>query len=1584
MSLALAGLHNVGDFYSQHYLETLLAGDLKAVLEEWKQAEKNGGAKTPAKRLAALQDLYFRTASRAASERSPARRFALAQELHAPLLELLGYDREPGVEEILSASDDKAALVPVVARVEVGRKPLLWVVEAPFPQDLDEAAPLDEAPLSAQLPPAEREALEAEGDAAATPLAQGTWAELLDGALLRGQHAPRWVLLMAGSELLLIDGHKWPQGKYLRFDLGTLLSRREPQVLDAVTGLLHRRVLVPEAGGQSLLDQIDDKSHKHAFAVSTDLKRGVQEAIEALANEVLYDRRTRQKQGVFGDPELADALTRECITYLYRLLFLFYVEARSDEAGVVEMKSDAYRTGYSLESLRDLEQAPLHTHEAQEGTFLQESLEKLFRIVQHGYGPRQLTLRPSQAPGVSANERPTLSAGFVMQGMRSQLFDPERTPILRASRLRNIALQKVLRLLSLSEEKRGQQRGRISYAQLGINQLGAVYEGLLSYRGFFASEDCLEIQVGGSSQKEEGQTYFIPASRRAEFAAELFVTDAQGRQTLYPKGTYLFRMAGRDREKSASYYTPQVLTECLTRYTLKERLGEPGTPEALSADEILQLTVCEPAMGSGAFMNEAIDQLAEAYLSRKQAERLEAWKAKQFDSDEAREEARRAATVPAERYALEKQRVKLHFAVHNSYGVDLNPLATELGKVSLWLACLHPGAAAPYLNLHIATGNSLIGARRRVFRTADLTRKGDDNWLSREPEAVGWEAGARPEDGIYHFLVPDQGMAPFDDDKVLKALSPDETKAIKAWRKAFCAPFTQDEVKRLSPLSARVDVLWQRHLEQRREALESTRRRLRLWGQPEPEGPPRPEDAQTFEEQVRAILARDEAGQRLEQVMDAWCALWFWPVAEAHRLPSRAEWLGDLEALLAPAGERKPLDAGRMQVVKQVKARQRFFHWELSFAEAFADRGGMDIILGNPPWRKVEWEERQVLKDFDASLAVKDLNAKKWADARAGLLKDEDARAVFFGEAEEAAGTQAFLNAVQSYPLLRGVQTNLYKCFMTRAWELGSVEGIVGLLHQPAVFDDASGGRLRSRLACRLSVTARFQNVLRLFPEIGHKKQYAFSCTRCHPAAVPKFSLIGNLFHPHTLDESLEHDGVGPVPGIKTDDGTWDLRGHRSRVVPVDEATLALFAQLYDKPETPALEARLPVVHSREILSVLRRFAEAPRRLSHLEGQYFATVCFDETGRQADGTIRRETRFPKDASEWVVSGPHFYVGTPLNKTPRAVCTEKGHYDPLDLTQIPDDYLPRTNYVSACSQADYRDRTPHWQGRPITDFYRFANRRRVDASGERTLLACVIPPGPAHVDLVFSVVLPSSRVVELAGVAAGLPADFFVKSTGKGDVRNELLAQLALPDDGPARDALVRRSLRLNCLTTHYAPLWEELFDPAFTHDSPTTADLRAGRYDGLTLTWERDTPLRTPFARRQALCEIDALAALSLGMTVDELLLIYRVQFPVLQQYERETYYDRRGKVVFTTNSQGLNGVGVTRAQWNEIRDAQAGDVLPEWARDQGGPFEPPFDCPDREADMAQAYRVFAERFGLGGARDDSSAASQPEPGVRA
>lgn len=181
----------------------------------------------------------------------------------------------------------------------------------------------------------------------------------------------------------------------------------------------------------------------------------------------------------------------------------------------------------------------------------------------------------------------------------------------------------------------------------------------------------------------------------------------------YEKNTFIYRLAGREREKSASYYTPEVLTKCLVKYALKELLG------GKTADEILHLTICEPAMGSAAFLNEAVNQLAEAYIDKKQKELAE--------------------TISYEKRSQELQRVKMYIADRNVYGIDLNPIAVELAEVSLWLNTIYKGSFVPWFRTQIINGNSLIGARKQCYRIEQLqVTRTPGRWF--DNAMVVWEA----------------------------------------------------------------------------------------------------------------------------------------------------------------------------------------------------------------------------------------------------------------------------------------------------------------------------------------------------------------------------------------------------------------------------------------------------------------------------------------------------------------------------------------------------------------------------------------------------------------------------------------------------------------------------------------------------------------------------------------------------------------------------------------------------------------------------------------------------------------------------
>ncbi len=682
----------------------------------------------------------------------------------------------------------------------------------------------------------------------------------------------------------------------------------------------------------------------------------------------------------------------------------------------------------------------------------------------------------------------------------------------------------------------------------------------------------------------------------------------------------------------------------------------------------------------------------------------------------------------------------------------------------------------------------------------------------------------------------------------------------------------------------------------------------------------------------------------------------------------------------------------RLRLVDALARRHRFFHWELSFADIFAQRGGFDLVLGNPPWIKVEWQESGVRGDYNPLVSLRGFSANQLADTRAEAFEHYPGlRDAWFAEYEQQEATQNFLNATQNYPLLKGVQTNLYKCFLPRAWMIGNERGVSGFLHPEGIYDDPKGGRFRAAVYPRLRRHFQFQNELNLFADVDHHAKFSMNIYGA-PSGIG-FDHLANLYAPATIDACYRHDGQGPVPGIKNDQGKWNTEGHRSRILPVDEGALATFARLYDEPGTPPDQARLPALHSRELLSVLEKFAAQPRRLGDLQGEYLSLEMWHETNAQKDGTIRRETRFPESTEEWVLSGPHFFVGTPFYKTPRPVCTQNSHYDVLDLETLPDDYLPRTNYVPACPPDEYRARTPRvpWgEKRRVTAFYRFFARRGLGPSAERTLIPSIVPRGVAHIHGVNSTTFRhNSCLLAFSGLCYSVVYDFFVKTTGKSDLYESLLRLLPLPQ---STDSLILRVLSLNCLTTHYADLWQSCYRPEFNRQRWSKDDPRLPNrfFENLTPNWQRHCALRTDYARRQALVEIDVLAALALGLTLEELLTIYRVQFPVMRQYEADTWYDATGRIVFT-NSKGLVGVGLPRkakkgeppcrvilpdgseqempAAWEKARDLPDGsriertvidDTLPGGPREKVVTYTAPFNRCDREADYRAAWAAFA------------------------
>lgn len=1598
------GIESVNDFYTPYYMHEYLPGSIKAAAEQWKESPAEN---RPARRLKDMRSCFADIINNNESDLFHQERIRLFLE---DMLKTLGYDPMGmnGTEGIADSATGKT--IPVVVQVtDRTTRPQLQVV----------VSMCEDAETGVMESPA--------GGSMDNP----TCEECVRMLLADFNEPARWILVMGLHQIVLVDRRKWGDKQCLLFDLDTIFSRHQNHVYEAMAVLLHRDSLCPLTG-DPVLDGFDDESARNAVEVSENLRFALRECVEILGNEVIHDW-TDNKQRSIDDID-AGELTVQALRYMYRLLFLLFIESKPS-LGYAPMKSAAYRSAYSLESLRDIaERMRGRTDEAGNSTYLADTLRQLDRLIFNGYPAAVKEYRRLAYADVT-------DAIFLVPPLKAHIFDPERTKLIEDAVLRDSVMLQIIDNMSVTASSQGsRKRQRISYAALGINQMGAVYEALLSYRGFIAKEKLYEVKRAKDSYDPLNVGYFVTADQLSGYSEDERVrypdNDPRGRggePRTYEPGTFIYRLAGRERETSASFYTPDSLAQCLVKYALKEI-----EPRISQATDILNLKICEPAMGSATFLNETINQLAAMYLNRREKERVA--------------EEGQSAAIPAERRQSELQKVKMYIADRNIYGIDLNPVAVELGEVSLLLNTICEGSFVPWFGTQLQCGNSLIGAHRSGYTESELTGKTKNlHWYDHAPKRIGFNQSAASTRRVYQFLTGDPGMCNYTDNTV-KNIEADNLEHIKQWKRRFTSPYTKDEVRVMRDLSKSIDELWRGQIKARREVEQCTRDDLIIYGFDANES--RASVARDIEDRriqgqgslgiendlARAnnmtIREKDEMLRvsyrskehvnaseyaRLKLAMDYWCALWFWPIDKADLLPNRTEYLNDMSLILtgeSPVtgftllnGDEQPSFADlddednyerdymightvmlddlrnstgrtgeRVRLVESIADQQHFFHWELEFADVFKD-GGFDFMVGNPPWVNVQWSETDAVSDVNPYFAIHKLSASALSKQMSELLQDAHMKMVFLQEYESLAGSQSFYGAVGNYPLLQGQRTNLFRCFLPNAWEYTRARtGVSAFVHPDELYGDTRAGMLREQMYRRLKYHFQFVNERKLFAGVDHHTSFSLNVYRNpeNGEIDPNFDSIWNLYDPKTIDACYASDGSGRIPGVKDDHGNWNLEGHQSRIVSISKHELEMFSRLVggggaeDWRSTPMVG-----IHTMELLNALERMADVPHALKDFAGDITYSPMWNETNARKDGTIADDVHFPTSTKAVIYSSPFIGVANPLLQTTRRVYRNNSDYDCVDLTDIPDDYMPRVKYSQACTDAEYSRRIQKMaDGSRFDAVYRLACRRMVPLTGERTLQASCVHPGAAWVNTITGYGVHPERYTLLAlmsGLQAALPYDFLVRSIGKMDIHNATLQLFPVPNEEMLIAPEIRlRSLLLNCLTKPYAELWRSCWDESFTSVtwSKRDARLQPEAFADLSDVWNWNTPLRTDYARRQALVELDVLASMALGISLDELIDIYQLTFTVLKGYEDDTWYDANGRIVFSKKNYG--NLIYKRPEFERIKDAPAGQVFtrviaddtqPNGLRERTIEYVAPFDKCDRVEDYKTAWAFFERKY---------------------
>lgn len=502
------------------------------------------------------------------------------------------------------------------------------------------------------------------------------------------------------------------------------------------------------------------------------------------------------------------------------------------------------------------------------------------------------------------------------------LFNERSCPDLDGSQLANAALVTAIRGLSLVSVK-GVRR-HVNYRDLNVEELGSVYESLLELH---------------------------PTLRREGSLPQFELVE------------------GSERKTTGSYYTPPQLVGEVIKNALEPVIARAladGKTSSEQRQNVLDLTVCDPACGSGHFL------LAAARRLGREVARLDAG---EMEPD------------------IETLRQSIRLVIqHCIYGVDVNPLAVDLCRLALWIEGHLPGRPLTFLDHRVKCGNSLIGAT---------------------PEAVA--------EGL-----PDGAFTPLSgDDRAYATSIKKRHRTEQAGQSSF---FNLVETGPLLGTEASEDeVLAVMELGEMAEANVRTLREK--------------------EERYEVFREADTFGRKLF-LADAWTAAFFWRLQPGQSDPPTAV---DIQRLRA--GEVALTPAQRTEV-RTLAARHRFFHWSLEFPDVFADPGGFDCVVGNPPWERIKLQEQEFFAARSPEIATAP-NAAARKKLIVALPDTDPALAAAFTEARQNAETQSkFVRESGRFALTAVGDVNTYALFAEQFRKLVAPHGRAGLICPTGIATD--------------------------------------------------------------------------------------------------------------------------------------------------------------------------------------------------------------------------------------------------------------------------------------------------------------------------------------------------------------------------------------------------------------------------------------------------------------------------------------------------------------------------------------------------